>query len=137
MSLNFKLPKTLWITWISLLLGIVVLGLIGEISDFDSEVDSISQVLGIGILGSIFSFFTYGIIIWPPTLIFMLVFELAFSKKKLRYTEIKRLLMIEFIIVSIPFAIWAMTEDYLYWYYFIGVLAISQVFRFRDLTKVQ
>jgi predicted membrane protein len=137
LRLNFNLPKTLWITWVSLLLGMIILGLTSEMWGFNSKIDSFSQMLSIGILGSIFSFFTYGIIVWPPTLLLMLIFELAFSKKELKHVDIKRLLQIEFLIVSIPFAIWAITEDYLYWYYFIVVLGISQILRYRYLTKVE
>ena len=115
----------------------IILGLTSEMWGFNSKIDSFSQMLSIGILGSIFSFFTYGIIVWPPTLLLMLIFELAFSKKELKHVDIKRLLQIEFLIVSIPFAIWAITEDYLYWYYFIVVLGISQILRYRYLTKVE
>ena len=136
MILNFRLPKTLWITWISLFLGMIVLGLIGEILEYNGNVDSLGQIVSIGIFGSIFSFFTYGIIVWPPILLFMLIFELVFSKKKLGFNKIKRLLQMEFILVSIPFAIWAVAEDYHYWYYFIGILGIGQLFRFRNLTKL-
>ncbi|MEQ5790371.1 hypothetical protein J4E06_04855 [Muricauda sp. NFXS6] len=135
MRLNYKIPKSLWIIWLSLLLGVIVLGLTEELISFNSQIDSIQQSLRIGILGSIFSFFTYGVVVWPPTLLFMFVFELAFSKKNMVGKSLKRLLQLEFIIVSIPFAIWAITEHYLYWLYFIAVLGIGQSIRYRYLIK--
>ena len=134
MRLNYKLPKTLWITFLAFLLGIIVLGLISELFEPNALGIDIVQILRIGILGSIFSFFTYGIIVWPPTLLFMLIFELAFSKKSLKEKDVKQLLLIEFVIVSMPFAVWAITEDYPYWYYFIAVLGISQLIRYKHIS---
>ena len=130
--------STLWIPVLSLIIGVIIYG-VGNYLLFDWEGESIIDFLKailFGVFGSIVSFVVFGILFWPPVILLCLIVELlAINKGKVSQMEFQALLIIETIIIAIPFIYWAHIHSYLSWYYFIMVFAIGQYLRLKFLLR--
>ncbi|WP_117884198.1 hypothetical protein [Aureibaculum luteum] len=131
--MKVRIIKTIWVIFVTLLFGTIILGMISETIDCINVKGDWSNIFQIGILGSMFSFFTYGIIFWPPVLLLIFLIEIIGLNNEIQRNELKNLFIIEWLIISSPFAFWAITEGYLSWFYFIAILAIAQYIRLNAL----
>jgi hypothetical protein len=69
--------RTNLIVFLTILLGFIAVGLITEIYEYvlGASNKALINVFLIGVLGSFFSFFTYGLLFWPALLIFNFLVE--------------------------------------------------------------
>jgi len=131
--MKVRIIKSIWIIFVVLLFGTIILGIISETFDAISVKGDWGNIFKIGILGSIFSFFTYGVIFWPPVLILIFLIEIIGLNNRINFKGLKNIFIIEWLLISTPFALWAITEDYLPWFYFIAILAIGQYIRLNTI----
>ena len=78
-----------YIIFLSLLIGTITLGFVSELYDWalGFKNEDLSSVFLIGVFGSVFSFFTYGIFIWPAVLIVNICMETIGLKPKVSWAS--------------------------------------------------
>lgn len=121
------------IVFFSLLFGTIVLGFISEINDYTSGIKNgdLLSVFQIGILGSIFSFFTYGIFVWPIVLLLNLLIEVVFLKRIVLNSDFKWILLLETIVVFFIALNLSTHYQYYYWLFLIPIFSIGQFIRLK------
>lgn len=124
-----------FIIFLSLLLGTIILGFISEVNDYISVVKrgDLLSVFQIGIFGSIFSFFTYGIFIWPIILLLNLLIEIVVLKPIVSLIDFKKLLALEALIVFFIALSLSSNYQYYYWLFLIPMFSIGQFIRLKSL----
>ena len=124
-----------FIIFLSLLFGTIILGFISEVNDYISGVKSgdLLSVVQIGIFGSIFSFFTYGIFVWPIILLLNLLIEIVVLKPKVSFIDFKKLLSLEALIVFFIALSLSSNYQYYYWLFLIPMFSIGQFIRLKSL----
>lgn len=122
------------IIFFSLFFGTIILGFISEINDYASVVKNgnLLSVFQIGILGSIFSFFTYGIFVWPLVLILNLLIEIVFLKRIVLNSDFKWILFLETIVVFFIALNLSSHYQYYYWLFLIPIFSIGQCIRLKQ-----
>lgn len=127
--------KSNFIIFLSLLFGTITIGFISEVNDYVSGVKSgdLSSVFQIGIFGSIFSFFTYGIFVWPIILVLNLFIEFVCFKPSVSFIDIKKLLLLEILIVFFIALNLSSNYQYYYWMFLIPIFSIGQLIRLKFL----
>ena len=124
-----------FIIFFSLLFGTIILGFISEVNDYISGVKSgdLLSVFQIGIFGSIFSFFTYGIFVWPIILLLNLLIEIVVLKPNVSFIDFKKLLSLEALIVFFIALSLSSNYQYYYWLFLIPMFSIGQFIRLKSL----
>lgn len=124
-----------FIIFLSLLFGTIILGFISEVNDYISNVKSgdLLSVFQIGIFGSIFSFFTYGILVWPILLLLNLFIEIICFKPNVPFIDFKKLLLLEILIVFFIALSLSSNYQYYYWLFLIPMFSIGQFIRLKFL----
>ncbi len=124
-----------FIIFLSLLFGTIILGFISEVNDYisGSKSGDLLSVFQIGIFGSIFSFFTYGIFVWPILLLINLFIEIVCFKSNVSFIDIKKLLLLETLIVFFIALSLSSNYQYYYWLFLIPMFSIGQFFRLKFL----
>lgn len=126
-----------FIVFLVLLLGTIFIGFCSELIDNLNGIknNGLLNLFQIGIFGSIFSFFTYGIIIWPSIIIMNIFIELFCLKKFNKINNIKNSFLIEKVIVSVLAAYLSLTYQYYYWLLLIPIFLIAEYLRIIYLKK--
>jgi hypothetical protein len=124
-----------FIIFLSLLFGTIILGFISEVNDYISGVKNgdLLSVFQIGIFGSIFSFFTYGIFVWPIILLLNLFIEIVCFKPNVSFIDFKKLLLLETLIVFFIALSLSSNYQYYYWLFLIPIFSIGQFIRLKFL----
>ena len=124
-----------FIIFFSLLFGTIILGFISEVNDYISGVKSgdLLSVFQIGIFGSIFSFFTYGIFVWPIILLLNLFVEIVCFKPNVSFIDFKKLLLLETLIIFFIALSLSSNYQYYYWLFLIPMSSIGQFLRLKFL----
>jgi hypothetical protein len=119
--------------FLCLLLGTIILGFASELNDYllgvkNAELISVFQI---GVLGSIFSFFTYGIFVWPVLLVVNLLIERIGLNEVVSYSDCKKLFIIEVILVVFVSFYLSTSYHYFYWLFLIPICSAGQFFRLK------
>lgn len=124
-----------FIIFLSLLFGTIVLGFASEVNDYILGIKKgdLLSVFQIGIFGSIFSFFTYGIFVWPIILLLNLLIEIVVLKPKVSFNDFKKLLSLEALIVFFIALSLSSNYQYYYWLFLIPIFLIGQFIRLKSL----
>ena len=127
--------KSNFIIFFSLLLGTIIIGFISEVNDHISgmKTGDLLSVFQIGIFGSIFSFFTYGILVWPIILLLNLFIEIVCFKSSVSFIDLKKLLLLEILIVFFIALSLSSNYQYYYWMFIIPIFSIGQFIRLKSL----
>jgi hypothetical protein len=127
--------KSNFIIFLSLLLGTITIGFISEMNDHISGLKSgdLLSVFQIGIFGSIFSFFTYGIFVWPIILLLNLFIEVVSFKTIVSFIDLKKLLLLEILIVFFIALSLSSNYQYYYWLLLVPIFSIGQFIRLKFL----
>ena len=126
-----------YIIFFSLLSGTVALGFFSEVVDsiLGLKNGDLSSVFLIGIFGSIFSFFTYGILVWPLLVLIILLIEIIGLKSKVSVTDCKKLFLLECFVIVFISCYLASKYQYNNWFYLIPIFSIGQLIRLKVLKK--
>lgn len=94
----------------------------------------VSNILLDGVLGGMCAFFIWGLCFWPAVILTMglleyVVFRLIRMNKKVFWS----VMMLETILICIPFIYFRFAYDHSEWYYFIGAFVLSQLIRIRKI----
>jgi hypothetical protein len=124
-----------FIIFLSLLFGTIILGFASEVNDYILGIKKgdLLSVFQIGIFGSIFSFFTYGIFVWPIILLLNLLIEIVVLKPKVSFIDFKKLLSLEALIVFFIALSLSSNYQYYYWLFLIPMFSIGQFIRLKSL----
>ena len=127
-----------FIIFLSLLFGTIILGFVSEVNDYISGAKNgdLLNVFQIGIFGSIFSFFTYGIFVWPVILLLNLFIEIIFLKPNVPFIYFKKLLFLEALIVFFIALSLSSNYQYYYWLFLIPIFSIGQLIRLKYLKRI-
>jgi len=121
--------------FLSLLFGTLTIGFISEVNDYisDMKTGDLLSVFQIGIFGSIFSFFTYGIFVWPIILVLNLFIEFVCFKPSVSFIDLKKLLLLEVLIIFFIALNLSSNYQYYYWMFLIPIFSIGQLIRIKFL----
>lgn len=124
-----------FIIFLSLLFGTITIGFISEVNDYIlcMKTGDLLSVFQIGIIGSIFSFFTYGIFVWPIILVLNLFIEIVCFKTIVSFDDLKNLLLLEILIVFFIALILSSSYQYYNWMLIIPIFSIGQFIRLKFL----
>ena len=124
-----------FIIFLSLLFGTITIGFISEANEYFSgmKTGDLLSVFQIGIFGSIFSFFTYGIFVWPIILVLNLFIEFVCFKPSVSFIDLKKLLLFEILIVFFIALNLSSNYQYYYWMFLIPIFSIGQLVRLKFL----
>ena len=125
-----------FVIFLSLLFGTIFLGFFSKLIEYLSGLEKeFLSVIQIGILGSIFSFFTYGILVWPVLMIFNIIIEFFGLRKEVSIYDCKKLFLYESIIIALIAILLSFKFDYYYWLFLIPIVLIGQFLRLKYLKK--
>ncbi|WP_298396940.1 hypothetical protein [Flavobacterium sp.] len=125
-----------FVIFLSLLFGTIFLGFFSKLIEYLSGLEKeFLSVIQIGILGSIFSFFTYGILVWPVLMIFNIIIEFLGLRKEVSIYDCKKLFLYESIIIALFAILLSFKFDYYYWLFLIPIVLIGQFLRLKYLKK--
>ena len=127
--------QSIWVIFLNIFIGTFVLAIIiGLVKYLMGETDFLS-IFTVGILGTFIGFVLYGLIFLIPLLLLLLFSALIFVKNKSDISDVKRILIIEFIVVSISLTYMAIKFDFYLWFAFILIFGISQYRRFTIIIN--
>ncbi len=126
-----------YIIFLSLLIGTITLGFVSELYDWalGFKNEDLSSVFLIGVFGSVFSFFTYGIFVWPAVLIVNICMETIGLKPKVSVSDCKKLLLMECLLIGFISIYLSSRYQYYYWLFLIPIVAIGQLIRLKIVAK--
>ena len=127
--------KSNFIIFLSLLCGTITIGFISEVNDYisDMKTGDLLSVFQIGIFGSLFSFFTYGIFVWPIILVLNLFIEFVCFKPCVSFIDLKKMLLLEVLIIFFIALNLSSNYQYYYWMFLIPIFSIGQLIRLKFL----
>ena len=119
--------------FLCLLFGAIILGFVSEVNDYllDVKKTDLISVFQTGVLGSVFSFFTYGIFVWPVLLVVNLLIERIGLNEVVSYADCKKLFMFEVILVVFVSFYLSISYHYFYWLFLIPICSSGQFFRLK------
>tara|TARA_R110002126_G_scaffold42501_2_gene122618 strand:+ start:3821 stop:4261 length:441 start_codon:yes stop_codon:yes gene_type:complete len=125
--------------FLTILLGFIAVGLITEFYEYvlGASNKALINVFLIGVLGSFFSFFTYGLLFWPALLIFNFLVEGIVLKKQVSLLDIKYVFVIESVLVTCISVIIAANYHKFYWLCLIPLYISAEIIRFKVVAKNQ
>jgi hypothetical protein len=127
--------QSIWVIFINIFIGTIALGLvIGIVKYIIGETDLMS-VFTIGILGTFIGFVMFGLIFLIPLLLLLFISSLIFVKNDSDISDIRTLLIIESLIVSVILIYMAIQFDFYLWIAFILIFGLSQYRRYIIIKK--
>lgn len=130
---KLKVFGTIWVNLLTIFCAVYLFSLTSEL--LTSE-ENLSNTLYIGFLGGLFGILAYGFIFWSGYIFATLILDIVLvSKNKDKLTQN---LLIEWAIISTPFAYWLI--KYQSWIFLVAIIAylISQLlFRKRRIKHLQ
>ena len=129
------LKQSIWVIFINIFIGTIALGLlIGIINYIMGKTDFVS-VFTIGILGTFIGFVMFGLIFLIPLLLFLFISSIIFIKNDSNISDIRRLIIVETLIVIGILTYMAIQYDYNLWYAFTIIFGLSQYRRYVIIKK--
>lgn len=128
MKNTLKILATNWINITGIFISVLIYSVI---YGYINTAQNILQL----ILGSSILIFLYGVIFWSGFLITILMLDIVIiilNKKN----NLKKMLLVEWLIISIPFFYWAI--KYKQWVFLVAIIAffITQLLRAKKIEKI-
>lgn len=126
-----------FIVFFSLLIAALVSGFLFELVAYflNSETKEFSHLFQVGIFGALFSFFTYGLLVWPFILLSNLLIEIFGLRKSVSISDVKKIFLTESVIISLLVFFVAFKYQFYYWLILIPLFVIIEMIRFHYLNK--
>lgn len=133
MKLKLKISLTNWVSIVGIFLATYLASAISELIEIKSFND-LSNSLITGFLGGLFAIIFYGAIFWIGFFALMLLLDFVLMNENKKWLRLK--LLIEWTIISSPFAYWFI--QYKQWIFLVAIVAFfaGQTFREKLILKI-